>query len=91
MTDDGAADAPNTVDEQSFEDEIAMDPLVARGDGSYAVATPSTSGNLPLAFTCKPDSKSIFLGVITLDPTTFTAGERLTIKMKILRYKTSRN
>ncbi len=88
MTDDAAAVSPNPVDEQFFEDEIVLPALASRGDGSYAVATPSTVGNLPLAFTCEPNSRDLYIKPIAIDVTTFTAGEKLTLKFKIERFKT---
>ena len=88
MADDAAAVSPNPADEPFFEDEIALPALAARGDGSYAVATPSTVGNLPLAFTCEPGSRDLFIKPIAVDATTFTAGEKLTLKFKIERFET---
>ena len=90
MADDAAAVSPNPTDEPYFEDEIAMPALSARGDGSYSVATPSTVGNIPIAFTCEPNSRDLFLKPITVDATTHTAGERMTIKIKIERLKTAK-
>ena len=90
LTDNGAAASPVVSDEQFFEDEIAVPALLSRGAGSYAVATPSTTGNLPMAVTCLPGSRDLYLAGITLDATTFTATERLTIKVKIERFKTER-
>ncbi len=90
LTDDGAAASPVASDGPFFEDEIAMPALLSRGAASYAVATPSTTGNSPLAFTCLPGSRDLHLAGITLDATTFTAGALLTIKAKIERFKTER-
>lgn len=89
LTDDTAATSPNTTDEAFFEDEILLPALIARGDGSYSVATPGTAGSLPLAFTCEPGSRDLFIAVITLDATTHTATERMTVKLKIERLKTA--
>ncbi len=91
LTDDAAAASPNVVDEKFFEDEILLPALSARGDGSYAVATPSTVGNLPLIVTCEPDSRDIFLVPITLDATTHTAGEDMTVTLKGVQIKTARD
>ena len=90
LTDNSAAASPNPADEPFFEDEAELPALHGRGDGSFTVATPSTVGNLPLAFTCEPESRALYLNVIAVDATTFTAGERLTLKFKIERYNTAR-
>ncbi len=88
MVDNAPAVSPNPADEPFFEDEILLDPLQARGDGSYAVATPSTVGNVPIAFTCEPGSRDLYIKPIAVDATTFTAGEKLTLKFKIERFET---
>ncbi len=88
LDDNAAASSPNPTNHQFFEDEIEMPALHSRGDDSYAVATPSTVGNLPLDFTCEPDSRDLHLILIAVDATTFTAGERLTAKFKIEQIKT---
>ncbi len=89
LTDNGAAASPAPAEEAFFEDEIVVPALLSRGDGSYAVATPGI-GNLPFLVTCDKGSRDLHLGAITLDATTFTAGERMTIKVKAERAKTER-
>ncbi len=90
LTDDAAATSPAPSDEQFFQGEIAPPALLARGDASYTVATPSTTGNLPMAFTCLPGSRDLHLAGITLDATTFSATERMTITAIAERFKTER-
>ena len=91
MVDNAGAANPNEADEEFFEDEIALPALLSRGDASYTVATPSTVGGLPFAFTCEPGSRDLYLNVIAVSATTFTAGERLDFKFKIERVKTVRD
>ena len=88
LSDDDAAASPIAEDEPFFEDEILMNPLNSRGDGSFVVATPSTVGNLPLVATCEPGSRDLFIVPITIDATTHTAGENMTVKIKAIRLKT---
>ncbi len=82
LDDNAAAASPVAGDEDFFEDEILLPAMISRGDGSYSVATPGI-GNLPLAFTCDPDSRDLYLVMIAVDATGFTATERMILKAKI--------
>lgn len=86
LDDNAAAVSPTPADAPYFEDEIVIPALSSRGDNSYAVATPSTSGNLPLYFTCEPDSKDLHIVAIAIDATTHTATEYLALTLEIDQY-----
>lgn len=86
LDDDAAAASPNAADGQFFVDEIPLPALHSRGDNSYAVATPSTTGNLPLTFVCEPGKRDLDLIVIAVDATTHTATEWLDITLYIEQY-----
>ncbi len=58
---------------------------IGTGD-SEAVATPSTVGNLPLAFTCASDADDLFAVVATRDAITPTATDDLVIRLSVDQY-----
>ena len=87
MDDNAAAASPNAADMPFFEDEILVPALHSRGDSSYSVATPGTGGNLPLAFTCAPGSRDLYIIPIAVEATTFTAGELMYIIFEIDQYQ----
>ncbi len=51
--------------------------------GSYAVASPSTYGNLPLEFECAAAADDLIAVVVTLDAFTQGAGKKLTIALSV--------
>ncbi len=70
------ADVPNLVG------VIEFPAMVDRGTGgSYAVATPSTFGNLPLEFECASDADDLLVSLITLDAFTQGAGKKMTLSL----------
>ena len=83
LDDNAAAASPNPADGPYFVDEIALPALNDRGLNSYAVATPSTVGNLPLTFVCEKGSKDLYVVAITLANTTHTATEWLDLTLYI--------
>lgn len=58
---------------------------IGTGD-SEAVATPSTTGNLPMAFTCASDSRNLLAVVATRDAITPTATDDLVIRLSADQY-----
>lgn len=86
LDDNAGAASPNPADGPYFVDEIAIPALVSRGLNSYAVATPSTVGNLPLTFVCEAGSKDLYVIAIALDATTHTATEWLDVTLYIEQY-----
>ena len=73
VDDNAPAASPTPEDAPFFEDEVLLPPLGDRGDNSYASATPSTVGSLPLPFVCEPGIRDLWLIIITADATTHTA------------------
>ena len=73
------ADLANYVGRIDF---VAMEDL-GTGD-SETLATPSTYGNLPLAFTCASDANDLYGVLVTRDAiTSESAGDDMTIKLTI--------
>ena len=58
---------------------------IGTGD-SEAVATPSTAGNLPMAFTCASDANDLYAVVATRDAITPTATDDLVIRITAEQY-----
>ena len=83
LDDNAGAASPNPADGPYFVDEIALPALNSRGLNSYAVATPSTVGNIPLTFVCEKGSKDLYVVAIALDATTHTATEWLDLTLYI--------
>lgn len=86
LDDNAGAASPNPADGPYFVDEIALPALSDRGLNSYAVATPSTVGNIPLTFVCEDGSRDLYIIAIALDATTHTATEWLDITLYIEQY-----
>ena len=86
LDDNAAAASPNAADGPFFAGEVALPALHSRGDNSYAEATPSTTGSLPLMFVCEPGKRELDLIVITQDATTHTATEWLDITLYIEQF-----
>ncbi len=83
LDDNAAAASPTPADAPYFLDEILLPDLHSRGDNSYSVATPSTSGNLPLSFTCEGQSRDLWVVAIAVTATTHTATEYLKLELSI--------
>ena len=58
---------------------------IGTGD-SEAVATPSTTGNLPMSFTCASDANDLYVVVATRDAITPTALDELVIRITADQY-----
>lgn len=58
---------------------------IGTGD-SEAVATPSTVGNLPMAFTCASDADDLYAVVATRDIVTPTATNDLVLRLTVEQY-----
>ena len=86
LDDNAAAASPNAADGPFLVDEVALPALHSRGDNSYAVSTPSTTGNLPLLFICEPGKRELYVIAIAVEATTQTAGEWLDITLYIEQY-----
>ncbi|KKM80020.1 hypothetical protein LCGC14_1344130, partial [marine sediment metagenome] len=86
LDDNAAAASPNPADGPYFVDEIVIPQMSSRGDNSYAVATPSTAGNLPLAFVCENGSRDLYVVAIAVDSTSHTATEWLDLTLYIEQY-----
>ena len=75
------ADAGNYIGRIDFP---AMEDL---GGDSEAVATPSTTGNLPLAFTCAADSRTLYGILVTRDAfTNETATDDYIVRLTAEQY-----
>ena len=83
LDDNAAVNSPNPVDASSFVGEILLPALGSRGANSFAVATPSTTGNLPLAFKCATGSRDLYIVAIAVDATTHTATEEMAVTLLI--------
>ncbi|GAH11240.1 unnamed protein product [marine sediment metagenome] len=86
MADSTAAVSPTPADTPYFVGEIEIPAMHGRGDNSFAVATPSTVGNLPMAFTCQPNSTALYIVPITVDAITYDALGRLDIELTSEQY-----
>jgi len=71
----------------SYQGKIDFPAMEDLGTGdSEAVASPSTTGNLPLAFNCATAADDLYGIVVTRDAFTQTAGADLTITLVIEHY-----
>jgi len=75
------ADLDNYVGKVDFP---ALDDL---GGDSEAVATPSTDGNLPMAFICAAGDDSLYGVLVTRDAITDeNAGDDMTVRLTVEQY-----
>lgn len=74
------ADLANYVGKIDFP---AMEDL---GGDSSALCTPSTSGNLPLAFECASSADDLIGILVTRDAFTNTAGNDMTVRLTVEHY-----
>ena len=82
LDDNAANTAPDSADLANYIGRIDVAALESLGTtDSNAVATPSTVGNLPLAFKCASDADDLFVIAVTRDIFTQTAGDDLTIRL----------
>ena len=87
LDDNAANTAPKHADlanEIGFILFPAMDAAswTTTGD-SEAIATPSTYGNLPLAFICAADADDLWGVLVTLDAFTQVAGDDMTVELTV--------
>jgi len=88
LTDNSANTNPLPADRTKYIGRIDFPALEALGTGagSNAVASPSTSGNLPLAFKCGAALTSIYGVLVTRDIFTQVATEDIEITLQIEQY-----
>ena len=84
---DNAANVSPTLGELPYYlDQIDIPACGDLGGMSIATATPSTSGNLPLPFTCDKATKSLYGIVVTRDAVTPGAADKMEIRLTIDQY-----
>ncbi len=77
-----ASNAPAHADLAKYIGGIDVPALENYTGDSYSIATPSTAGNLPLAFQCASDNNCLYGIVMTKDATAnITTLKQLTIKL----------
>jgi len=71
------------ADRRFYLGQIDLPALEDLGGMSVAIASPSTTGNLPIAFTCEPGDSKIYAIVVTRDAITAeVAGDTLAIELQ---------
>lgn len=83
--------APNTAllwaDLANYVGKVTLPAMEDLGTGkTEAVATPSTVGSLPLAFTCASTSKVLYGVLVTRDAFTQTAGDDIVVRVTAEQY-----
>ena len=87
MDDNKANAAPAYADLAQYVGKIDFPAMEDLGGMSEAVATPSTTGNLPLAFKCASDADDLIGILVTRDATSgATATDVMTIRLTIEQY-----
>lgn len=87
LDDHGANTALLHADLANYIGRIDFPALSENGTGdSEALATPSTYGNIPIAFTCASGSDDLYGVVMTMDAFTQGAGNDLTINLTAEQY-----
>ena len=87
LDDNAANTALLHADLANYVGKIDFPALEDLGGDSEAVATPSTYGNLPLAFTCASTDTDLYGVLVTRDAITGeTHGDDLTIRLTIEQY-----
>jgi len=82
LDDNAANTALFHADQANYVGRIDFPALSENGTGdSETVATPSTYGNLPLAFTCAAGVDDLFGILVSVTATTITAGDDVIIKL----------
>ena len=78
---------PDAADLANYIGKVDFPALESLGTtDSVAVCTPSTYGNLPLAFTCSSTADDLFGVLVTRDAFTQTATDDITIKLTAEQY-----
>lgn len=87
LDDNKANVAPAYADLSQYVGKIDFPAMEDLGGMSEAIATPSTTGNLPLAFECASDADDLIGILVTRDAITGeAAGESLTIRLEAEQY-----
>lgn len=87
LDDNAANTAPDAGDLAKYVGKIDFPALESLGTtDSVAIATPSTYGNLPLAFKCASDADDLYGVLVTRDAFTQTATDDLTIRLTCEQY-----
>ena len=82
LDDDDANTNPDSADLANYIGKIDFPAMESLGTtDSVAVCSPSTVGNLPLAFVCASTSRKLYAVAVTRDAFTQSAGDNLTIKL----------
>jgi len=83
LMDNAANLHPVTADLGAFQGQIDWVGLSNQGSGdSHAIVTPSTSGNLPLAFKSADDANDLYMVLVTND--SVTAGTNMAIRVDVV-------
>jgi len=87
LDDNKANAAPANADIAKYVGRIDFPAMSDLGGDSCAIATPSTSGNLPLAFECATDADDLIGILVTRDAITGeTAGDDMTVILYVEAY-----
>lgn len=79
--------APDCADTAGYQGKIDFPAMESVGTtDSNTIATPSTVGNLPLAFKCASNADDLYGVLVTRDATTITTGDDMTIALTIEQY-----
>ncbi len=87
LDDNAANTAPDSADLATYIGAIDFPALESLGTtDSHALSSPSTVGNLPLAFTCDAGADDLFGILVTRDAFTQTATDDMTVKLTAEQY-----
>lgn len=86
LNDNSANEALTHADLANYVGKIDFPAMEDLGGDSEAVATSSTIGNLPLAFTCASNADDLIGILVTRDIVTITAGNEMTIRLTVEQY-----
>ena len=84
LNDNVANTAPDIADVASYQGVIDWSALSTIGTtDSVSIVTPSTTGNLPVAFTCAEGDDSLYGVLVSRDGNTLTAGESVYVTLTV--------
>jgi hypothetical protein len=86
LKDNAANTALKHADLANYLGRIDFPAMEDLGGDSEATATPSTSGNLPLAFQCAEDADDLYGVLVTRDALTVTAEDEMAIILTVEQY-----
>jgi len=86
LKDNAANTALLHADLANYVGRIDFPSMEDLGGDSEAAATPSTSGNLPLAFQCADNADDLYGVLVTRDALTVTAKDEMTIILTVEQY-----